>query len=78
MKRVARAALIFSLSASGSTVALAMSGGGGHGGASTGSHGSVKPGNGGGPGHNQVAGQGARIPVTPPGILLKRIQTPRS
>jgi len=76
MKRIARAALILSLSALGSTVALAMSGG--HGGASTGSHGSVKPGNGGGPGHNQVAGHGARIPVTSPGTLQKRIQTPRS
>ena len=78
MERIARTVLILSLSALSSTVALAMSGGGGHGGSSTGSHGGVKPGNGGGPDHDHVPGRGARIPVTPPDILLKRIQAPRS
>jgi hypothetical protein len=62
-----------------STNALpAGTGGTGHGGGSSSSHGSVKPNGGGTAGHNQVAGRGTRIPVTQSDLLRRRIQAPRS
>jgi hypothetical protein len=77
MQRIVLVFLPLWLLTVGQPVALAMGGAGGGGDAGHGSHGTVKPGDGGGS-YNLPPDLRAHVPTTPPAMLEQRKKYPRS